>query len=107
LRGDSAPAGAQKLKSNFELQVRISHCEGSAKVVERRKRVTGRTNPGWAGAALGGSLCYPNGIGLRTLFLAPKGLLSGEHEPRRRRLCRASTGLVTINTKLQANGDRC
>jgi hypothetical protein len=33
LRGDSAPAGSQKLKSNFELQVRISHREGAAKVI--------------------------------------------------------------------------
>jgi hypothetical protein len=55
LRDDFAPAGAQKLKSNFELQVRILRREGSAKVIERSKRVTRRTNPGSPGAALGGS----------------------------------------------------
>jgi hypothetical protein len=50
-----APAGAKKLKSNFELQVRISRREGCAQMIERRKRVTRRTNPGLPGAALGGA----------------------------------------------------
>jgi hypothetical protein len=40
-----------------------------------------------------------NKVRVRTLFLAPKGLFSGDHEPRRRRLCRARIGLVTINTQ--------
>jgi hypothetical protein len=67
LRGDFAPAGAQKLKSNFELQVRFSHGEGLRQSGRAPQSVTRRTNPGSAGAALGGFFLasYPNGIGLR------------------------------------------
>jgi hypothetical protein len=99
LRGDFAPAGAQKLKSNFELQVRISHCEGSARVVERRKRVTrGRTRARPA-PHLAVRSVLRTALAYALLFLAPKGHFSREREPRRRRLCRAETDLATINNK--------
>jgi hypothetical protein len=50
-----------------------------------------------AGAAVGSR--FRNKVRARTLFLAPRGLFSPDREPRRRRLCRAWTGLVTINIK--------
>jgi hypothetical protein len=50
-----------------------------------------------AGAAVGSR--FRNKVRARTLFLAPRGLFSPDREPRRRRLCRACAGFVTINTK--------
>jgi hypothetical protein len=55
--GCAAISRRQGLKSsnrtlNCKFEFRIAR--GSAKVIERRKRVTRRTNPGSPGAALGG-----------------------------------------------------
>jgi hypothetical protein len=68
LRGDFAPAGLKSRNRTLNCKFEFRTARGSARVIERRKRVTRRTNPGSAGAALGGSLRYPNGVSMHTRF---------------------------------------